>query len=568
MSVPRCASISCVAVFGMSRPCGSRSTTSLPGLPGQERLVLLLEPGRARRRRRTATDERPGERARRVPARRLGHEADAREAELAAPSRRRGRSTRCARYSELRSGGRASRAQEQRARSRASTGASSAAYAMGSSDLLRVGVHRRQLDRHREVAPVAIEDRAALRGQRHRVHGLAAATRAGTGRRSAPGAASTRTASAPNTSEHEHAAHREALRRTRDRCGAGARSDRRAPAAVAARAGRRGAAARRIGRRRSPTAVRGDAPRRVLTGVVNGRVRRGGRYGQSARRAERRGRGRVQHARRRRADHAELGGAASRRPAATTAWRPGRAAARTRAARCASCVSSLSSVNADCAANTWNVDEQEHRRGRDRGDAEHDELRAPPAIEQPARPSGATRRSRAPELGRRAGSRRPGASSRRRRLDVERLGRERCARAVTRARPRAQLASSALTVPAFAHGDGSSGRRSRSLLTPNRAAARPRADGRSRLAGWRPPRLHAAAAAAGSASARAGCAAVPGSASFGSVGAEPVSAQRANVSFTMRSSSEWYASTSTRPSGPIDVHRVVEPVGEVRAARG
>ena len=39
---------------------------------------------------------------------------------------------------------------------------------------------------------------------------------------------------------------------------------------------------------------------------------------------------------------------------------------------------------------------------------------------------------------------------------------------------------------------------------------------------------------------------------------------RANVSFTMRSSSEWYASTSTRPFGPDHVHRLVEAVGEVR----
>ena len=54
-----------------------------------------------------------------------------------------------------------------------STGASSAAYTMGSDDLLRVGVHRRELDRHREVAAVAVEDRAALRRERHRVHGLA-----------------------------------------------------------------------------------------------------------------------------------------------------------------------------------------------------------------------------------------------------------------------------------------------------------------------------------------------------------------------------------------------------------
>ena len=44
--------------------------------------------------------------------------------------------------------------------------------------------------------------------------------------------------------------------------------------------------------------------------------------------------------------------------------------------------------------------------------------------------------------------------------------------------------------------------------------------------------------------------------------------QRAKRSFTMRSSSEWYASTSTRPPGREQVHRLVEARRRGSAARG
>ena len=157
----------------MSRPCWSRSTTSLPGLPGEERLV---EAPRARVSPVPSPPTSPISDPASAPAGYWRADSGTKpmpaKLELLHLRRPRRRSTRRARYSELEVPVAEPRPQ-QAARSRASTGASSAAYAMGSDDFVRVGVHRRQLDRHREVAPVAVEDRAALRGQRHGVHGLA-----------------------------------------------------------------------------------------------------------------------------------------------------------------------------------------------------------------------------------------------------------------------------------------------------------------------------------------------------------------------------------------------------------
>ena len=98
-----------------------------------------------------------------------------------------------------------------------------------------------------------------------------------------------------------------------------------------------------------------------------------------------------------------------------------------------------------------------------------------------------------------------------------------------------------------------------------RAARRPAA-GRSRHAGSRRSRPQSAGSGrrvSGRTSAAGGAPARPAT-WRGPRRSSSSPAHRANVCFTIRSSSEWYASTSTRPSRAEEVHRLVEAVGEVR----
>ena len=115
------------------------------------------------------TDQRAGERVGGIPARRLGHESDAGQLELLhggndavahSPSDVHEVEVR---VGESREKGLPVDVQDRRELGRVGD-------VVG--DVLRIGVDRRQLDRHREVTAVAIEDRAALRRQRHRLLGL------------------------------------------------------------------------------------------------------------------------------------------------------------------------------------------------------------------------------------------------------------------------------------------------------------------------------------------------------------------------------------------------------------
>ena len=441
-------SISCVAVFGMSRPCWSCSTTSLPGLPREQRVVLVLEavePGAVAA---DLADERPGERARRVLPRRLGHEADAGQVELAdlrddvvadAVREVAGTRTACPTAASRRSC--FAHVQDRRERGRVHDRV---------EHVLRVGVHRRAA-------------RSTSRG------------RGRCGRRSC------RAARATAIVLH-------------------GLLQRRQPVAVAAqhlelrrrgpRARRRRRSRARCTRRAAPDARRGAARRDDAGGAADA-ARAAGAYGVGVGGAERGhtavvgratcgarswgGRGQADAGRASaaavtvaRADHAEALGGARRPPRATTrvvdlvAQQPvppllGRELA-------------VELVERERRLRGEHVerDEQEHRRGRDRGHAEQREAGPAPA------PGDAVARSSA---------RRAGATA------APRVGRSRHASARERRVGRSSVERDARSTLV-----GPSQPTIRSCRS--RAAARPRADGRSRLAGWRPPRLHAAGAAA------------------------------------------------------------------------
>ena len=142
-------------------PCGSRSTTTVPGLPASGLLVADLEPAETVVVEADEAEHRCGERARRVEALRLGGEPDARRAFSALT---------CAATVGVDLAGDVDErevllrraAPGGRSRATPTIGASCAAYSIGMRDHVRVGPDRLALDREREVAAVAVEDAAAL----------------------------------------------------------------------------------------------------------------------------------------------------------------------------------------------------------------------------------------------------------------------------------------------------------------------------------------------------------------------------------------------------------------------
>ena len=201
------------------------------------------------------------------------------------------------------------------------------------------------------------------------------------------------------------------------------------------------------------------------------------------------------------------------------------------------CLLELVELERRCTANTWNATSSEHRRGRD-------------ARRRTSEPSGAGG----------AGARDAARCATRTRTCA--ACRHACVGRSRRSRRAAirQRHACARSVPAASCAD-----RGVTASMRSRSAARPRADGRSRPAGWRPPRLHVGRSGRRvSRRARARVArAVPGFASFGT-----------RVADLCRPTPR----TSPSPCGPRasgtrararglradEVHRVVEPVGEVR----
>ena len=383
-----------------------------------------------------------------------------------------------------------------------------------------------QLDRHREVAAVAVEDAAALRGAAgscarvwiddELLVPVAART---------PGAARPRTASTPKHDDHEHAAHAEAARGMRG--------------AARARARRAGAAGR--GRR-----VRGRAPRvRALRAIAAALRARRSRESTAFGLA---GDGRPVRTRPRTACSTVTRDActmpSSPRPRSTVgaddSVATSRAAGRTAAARSCVRASSLSSWNADCAANTWNatsvnIDAAETRRRRA---PDVQRRRAQHAVGR----FGATRRRGGAHRRRDSGGRRPGVGA----AGAVRVRRERSRFAARCVRTQAALSGHER------YAQAESGRRStarRRTLSARRLAATSSARGRSgRRVSKRTRGLRCGS----------------GIASFGErgrgAGVGPLRERLLHHAVFERVVREHEHAAL----GPEHVHRLVEPVGEVR----
>ena len=169
-------------------------------------------------------------------------------------------------------------------------------------------------------------------------------------------------------------------------------------------------------------------------------------------------------------DHAELArGLADDRGRADARQRP-RRAPRTRVCSFVRSFASLSSVNDACTANTWNATSTNIEAARQRRDGDDHEARTTPPAED--------RRD-----------------TRARRADA--AASTRVDRGAASGAPSGPGAGADARGERSAIRDPGTGVMIRRRVHASRSTARPRADGRSRPAGWRPPRLHAAAAASG-----------------------------------------------------------------------